>query len=77
MREPDDRADRRDRHQIIGDGEPAQHDERHRPLHGHRVAECRQSRRVDKTRAAMIGSPDHRRVAVAFGHADHDVTGLY
>jgi hypothetical protein len=77
MGELNDRADRCDRHQIIGDGEPGQHDERDRPFHGHRVMKSRQSRRVDKTRAAMLGSPDHRRVAVAFRHADHNVARPY
>jgi len=76
VREPDDRLDRFERHQVIGHSETGQHDESYRALGRDCFSKRTKPRSVDKPCANMPGSPDDRRMAVGRRHADHDVARL-
>jgi len=71
--ELDDRADGLQRHQLVGDGQAGEDDERHRRLALHGPGERVDADRVDEARSGLGGRADHRRVAVAGRGADHDV----
>jgi hypothetical protein len=74
--ELDDCANGVERHQLVGDGQAREDDQRHRRLALERPRERLGADGVDEARPGLGRRADHRRVAVAGRGADHHAARL-